>query len=268
MRAYCDGSGNIDGSAFVVLSGVAAEESVWKGFAREWCAILGDRQPPAPYLHMKEVVAGKGPFLDENGWDDHKRIKLIQDCLMFSQTIDKKKFCTFICSVDMSAYRRIRDAGVALPSVPRICNKFVPMSVFKWYLNNFNRWNLPELHYEFDQNERFVGPFSTLVRRLQKKSRSGLYNHWDIIKEIGPADMRRSLPLQLADMLAWAHHRKLTPHKEGLKWSHLHVMTDAVLPFFRKDVTERELIYIANYVGFGTVVDDYFDEFTFPNPVS
>jgi hypothetical protein len=264
MKAFCDGSGNADTSPFVVLAGVTSEESEWAFFENEWGRILRDRYPIAPYLHMKEIVLGKGPFRDENGWDDAKRVQLVQDCLVFSQKLDKRKFCTFICSIDMRMYRHIRDKGFNLPSVSRICNKFVPQAIFKWYLDKFSQWELAELYYTFDQNERFIGPFRTLVTKCQKKSWSGLYNHWDIIKQMAPADMRNALPLQLADMIAWAHHRRLTPHREGLAWSHLGKLTDSVHPFYRKEVGKNELVGIAKYLHIGTVVEDYLNSLTFP----
>lgn len=266
MKAYCDGSGSADTSPFVVLAGVAAEESVWNAFERDWDRILKDRRPIAPYLHMNEVAyfGGRGPFKNENGWTDEKRTALVHDCLAYFAQLDKTKFRAFICTIDMREYRRVKQEGASLPSVARICNKYVPMNIFAWYLENFTAWSLPELYYEFDQNERFIGPFQTLVAKLQKRTRRGLYTAFDAIKQIAPANMRNALPLQLADVIAWAHHRKLTPHKEGLAWERLHFFTDKVLPFRRKDIDEIDLKVIALNSKFGTYADEYFDSLTFP----
>jgi hypothetical protein len=248
------------------LAGVAAEESVWLGFERDWERILKNRQPIAPYLHMNEIapVGGRGPFKDENGWTDEKRATLVGDCLAYSSRLDKDRFRSFICTIDMRVYRRLKQEGASLPSVARICNKYVPMNIFAWYLEKFAALNLPEMYYEFDQNERFMGPFQTLVTRLQKRTWRGLYTAFDAIKQIAPANMRNALPLQLADMIAWAHHRKLTPHREGLAWERLHFFTDKVLPFRRMDVDEAALNVIALNTKFGTYADEYFDSLTFP----
>jgi hypothetical protein len=216
-------------------------------------------------LHMNEVVSGNGSFSDARGWSDQKREQLVRDCLFYSQTIDKQSFRTFICSLDMERYRELNCSTQNFPSVSTLCNRWVPFQIFKWYLENFGTWKLAELYYFFAQNERYMGPFNTIVRRRQKKSRRGLYNHWDIIKQITSSNMRLTLPLQLADLLAWAHHRKLTPHSEGLKWSYLHTMTDAVLPFTRKDITVGDLNHIKNWLSFGNVVKEYFSDLTFPS---
>jgi hypothetical protein len=268
MKSYCDGSGTSDASPFVVLAGIAAEESLWSGFERGWGEVLKARDPIAPYLHMREVVPGKGPFKDENGWDDDKRVNLVQDCLAYSSPLDKREFCTFICTVDMRLYRRLKENGAKLPSVWRICDHFVPVGMFTWYLNEFQSRRLPELNFEFDQNERFIGPFQQLVRKNQRKTWSGLYNHWDVIKQISSANMRNTLPLQLADMIAWGYHRKMTPPREEAAWSRLTFFTEKVHPFFRKDVGKEELLAMVQYANIGTVVEDYFDSKspTFPPP--
>jgi len=254
MKAYCDGSGNAKTSDFLVLAGVAAEEPVWAGFERDWARILANRSPIAPYLHMNEVSHGFGLFKDEDGWDEPKRLALVKDCVFFSQTLDKSKFRSFICSIDVKRYRELKDEGELLPSVFSMCNHWVPRQMFKWYLDNFGLWNLPELYYFFDQNEKFRGPFANLVRRGQKKSR--LSNHWHMIRQISPVDMRFTQPLQLADMLAWAHHRKLTYNDPQLKWSSLHTVTDAILPVTRKHIDAAQLDLIASHGNFGNI---YFD---------
>lgn len=264
LKAYCDGSGDAKRSEFIVLAGVAAEESVWACFEREWAQVLGNRSPVAPYLHMNEVVSGNGSFSDKNGWDETKREHLVRDCLFYAQTMDKLLFRSFVCSLDMKKYREIKASIPKFPSVPTLCNRYVGIQIFRWYLENFTTWKTPELYYFFDQNEKFIGPFQSMIKRRQKKSHRGLYNHWDIIKNIAPANMRITLPLQLSDMLAWAHHRRLHPHREGLKWSHLHTMTDAVIPFTRKEYGANDLDHIARWMAIGNVVETYFDDLIFP----
>ena len=141
-------------SRFVVLAGVAAEESVWAGFERDWKAILEDRDPIAPYLHMNEIVAGSGPFHNDEGWDEDKRRQLITDCLLYSQILDTQKFKTFVCTVDMTVYRNLAAIHTRYPTVAAICNKNVSMEIFKWYLEEFSSRQKPELYYFFDQDDK------------------------------------------------------------------------------------------------------------------
>jgi Protein of unknown function (DUF3800) len=268
MRAFCDGSGQAEQSDVIVLAGVAAEESVWDGFETEWKKILDSRTPRAPYIHMKELVHGQKAFADERGWNDKKRGQLFWDCMMYAQHLDKNKFRTFMCSIDMQCYRKVRASlppDSAFPSYVDICNKWVPMQIFKWYLGDFHTREDLELHFFFDQNEKFCGPFDNLWRRKKKKSRSGLLNHWEIIKQVTPGNMRDMHQLQLADVLAWLSHRHLTPHGPSLPWGDARKITDGILPFTRKEVGESDLLFIKNWLPFPGVVKDYFENIYAPD---
>jgi hypothetical protein len=241
----------------MVLAGVAAEETVWAGFEREWKELLTSRMPVAPYLHMREVSRGFGVFANESGWDAARRQQLVTDCLLYGQSLDKLCFRSFICTIDMKCYRELKAEGSLRTSAFEMCNHWSPRLIFRWYLENFAQWKLPELHYFFDQNEKFKGPFENSVRRC-KKMKSYLANPWHLVGQIENVDMRLNAPLQLADMIAWAHHRRLTPHRANLEWSSLHMVTDAVLPSTRKDLDADHLKFIASFEKFGTIVPDYF----------
>lgn len=242
MKAFCDGSGTLDSKA-LVLAGVAAEDSVWTDFESDWSRILKARSPIAPYLHMADLASGRGPFVDEQGWDDDKRQQLITDCVMYSQTLDKKTFRTFICSVDMVKHRELKEDAELVPSALAICNYWVPKKIFDWFLENQDKWAALELHYFFDQNERFKGLFEKQVQRGKKSSR--LSNAWHIIRQVTSVDSRLYPPLQLADLLAWAHYRRLTASDPNTKWVNLHVFTNAILPSSRIDITAKGLEALA-----------------------
>jgi hypothetical protein len=248
MKAYCDGSGSFESSKFVVLAGVAASEGVWAGFEENWNGILNARSPVAPYLHMKEIAAASGPFSDERGWTDLKRQQLLTDCLVYVQHLDKKLFRTFICSIDMQKYRTLVSEGKLLPSAVKICNHNVPQRIFGWYLKNFEQWISREIYYFFDQNERYKGPFENHVRKQKKLSR--VSNAWHMIRSVTSVDMRFYTPLQLADLIAWAHQRKLNGDPDA-KWASLHKFTDAILPFTRMDVAANQLELMAEVSAFG-----------------
>lgn len=248
MMAYCDGSGELRASKFVVLAGVAASVGVWTGFEENWARILKARDPVAPYLHMKEITASSGPFSEKNGWSDGKRQQLLMDCIMYIQHLDKKLFRTFICSIDMQRYRALSSEGRLLPSAIDICNQNVPYRIFDWYLQNFEQWISREIYYFFDQNEKYKGPFEGQVRKQQKLSR--ISNAWHMIRAVTSVDMRSNTPLQLADLIAWVHHRRLNGESD-VKWAGLHVFTDAVLPFTRMDVSANLLEQMAQVMELG-----------------
>jgi len=241
VKAFIDSSGELENSNVVVLAGVAATEGVWAGFESRREEVLKAREPIAPYLHMKELIKGRGPFADEKGWDDTKRQQLLTDCVMYVQHLDKNLFRTFICSIDMEHYREILDDdSVILPAAIDMLNYYVPTQIFKWFSNQINTLILREMYYFFDQNEPFLGEYSKLVRQRQKQSR--ISNAWHMVRPPAPVIMKQTPQIQLADLIAWSHHRKLNS-EEGDKWWGISHFTDAVLPFTRKDI-DRDFLDI------------------------
>ena len=257
MKAYCDGSGSFDTSNHVVLAGVAASESVWRDFSENWHRILCQRNPTAPYLHMRELVHGQGAFADNHGWTEPKRHQLVMDLVMYVQHIDKKLFRSFICSIDMKKYRELDvRPELFMPTPVSILNAFVPTQMFKWFCDTFEQWESKEIYYFFDQNERFKGAFEKQVLRRKKASR--LSNSWHMVKGIGSVDMRDFPEMQLADLLAWSHHRKLNSNPDA-RWASVHVFTDAVLPYTRKDFDAQALDWIATAGQIDSAAKTYFD---------
>ena len=198
---------------------------------------------------MKEVVHGVGPFAERHGWNGDLRQKLITDSLVYAQTLDKLKFRTFVCSVDMATCRHLKDRGELLPSAVAMCNYYVPGQVLKWFLKEFGLWSSLELRYFFDRGENFKGAFEEQVRRGQRSSRQT--NHWHLVRQIENVDMRIHTPLQLADFLAWAHHRRLNSKDAGVSYSALSEITDAILPMTRMELDARKLDMVAAPGRFG-----------------
>jgi hypothetical protein len=246
MKAYFDGSGKRE-SDFLVLSGVAADDKTWGGFDTESCRILSDREPKAPYLHMQELSSLNGSFKAENGWNDENAHKLVTDCLMYAQSMDKEKFRTFTCSIDMAAYRDLQADGSLLPGCYELCVFFSPQRVLKWYIQRFNDAFPQELHYFFDQGERFKGVFEQRWIAGKKGGR-GLSNHWHLIKSIATVDSKCTPAVQLADLCAWSCHRKLMVDRYGkaTKYQHLAMLSEKILPFDRKPLGVDDLALIAS----------------------
>lgn len=243
VKAFLDSSGELQKSDIVVLAGVAATEGVWQGFETKWDEVLKARDPIAPYLHMKELIKGRGPFSNENGWDDVKRQQLLTDCVMYVQHLDKNLFRTFICSIDMVRYRELEaDDSLILPPAIDMLNYYVPTQIFKWFTGQINTLILREMYYHFDQNEPFLGPYSDLIRRKKKLSR--ISNAWHMVRPPIPTEMATTPQIQLADLIAWGHHRRLNS-VETDKWWSIHKFTDAVLPFTRMDITRAFLDKLA-----------------------
>jgi len=248
MKAYFDGSGDKD-SEFLVLSGVAASDATWANFQSHWNAILTNRTPVAPYVHMRELAPLRKAFSKKLGWDDFKADRLVTNCLMYAQRLDKNDFRTFTCSIDLEEYRRLITQGESLPDYYELCSYFCPEQILKWYLNNFAERFPEELHFYFDQNERHKGVFEKKWNR-GKKSGRGLLNHWHLIRSVNTADMRDTPALQLADVLAWGHNRRLMIDKHGTSqnWKHVSQIAESILPSTRKPIDESGLGLMATCI--------------------
>src|SRR5437867_4707587 len=67
LRGYFDGSGKIEDSEYITLTGLIASESVWERFERSWGAVLQKYQ--ISDFHTSDAMALQGKFSPENGWD-------------------------------------------------------------------------------------------------------------------------------------------------------------------------------------------------------
>ena len=149
------------------------------------------------------------------------------------QHLNKELFRTFVASIDLKHHQEW-----SLPLPVDILNYYVATAIFRWFAANTNRLVDHELYYYFDQGKPFLGRFQKLVRRNQNSSR--IVNAWHMVRNPRPADMRLTPQLQLADLLAWAHHRRYTKEPED-KWWSVFKFTDAVLPFTQAHIGAEEL---------------------------
>jgi Protein of unknown function (DUF3800) len=270
MKAYLDGSGD-KCSDFLVLTGIAASDSVWAGFEKEWGDLLKNRSPEAPFVHACDMNALQNEFSRENGWDENRVSRLFWDCIMYAQHLDKQDFRVITCTVDMEAYRDIRSRG-RLPHPYAICSRFCSELIMKWYLKDFAK-NFPKgkLNYFFDRNERHLAAFNIRRKAAAKAVRKphvNLRTHWDVVDDAIPVDMRDRSPVQLADIISWSHSRRLMQEKCGkesnmrMPWSDFYVAIESVLPLNRIDWDRKRLAVLSLYGG---MLPDTLDELFGPD---
>lgn len=266
MKAYCDGSGD-RGTEFLVLTAVAARDSVWTEFEKEWANLLSHRTPKATHVHACDMFSLAEDFTREKGWDEAKVSKLLWDCFLYARHLDKKEFCVFTCTVDMEAYRRIRGCGFRLPHPYAICSRFCSEMVLKWYLQDFAKnYVQGKLNYYFDRGERHLAAFDIRRRAAAKAVRKpglDLRTHWDLVDEAIPVDSKKHPPVQLADIISWSHFRRLMRQKHGesapKEWSEIYKIAEGVLPFRRAELDSVRLSVLALYSGL--IPDSIEDEF-------
>jgi len=160
------------------------------------------------YLHMVEAVPLRGEFASEKGWDDDKVFGLVYSLLSYLTTLPKHQYCHITCTVEMAAYRRLQAESYQLDSPADLCVSTCTVGLFDWYLHSYHGLDL-EAHYYFDVGEPFE-PILKWEQELEISERTGDYSFWTHVKHIGPAKMRSTPGLQVADMLAWATNRNLS----------------------------------------------------------
>jgi hypothetical protein len=74
--------------------------------------------------------------------------------------------------------------------------------------NAFWQLGLADFGDFFDRGERHKG---TYERRwiAGRKSGRGFSNHWDLVKSVSNVSAEDCKPVQLADLISWAHQRRL-----------------------------------------------------------
>jgi hypothetical protein len=160
---------------------------------------------------MREAAHLEKEFNPKNGWNLKKVGFFVTDLLMYLQTLDKKRFSQFACTVDLVAYRKLKAEGYVLEDPIEICNSHCPYTVLAWYASEYPGL-IHSAHYCFDQGERFKESFEK--KWIEEKERmispGAMDMFWSLIKNVTTADMRQKPGLQAADLLAWGTNRKLS----------------------------------------------------------
>jgi len=217
LRAYFDSSGKLHDN-WITLAAVAAPEGIWAGLEVEWARILDSHIPKGTYIHMKEVYRLEKAFDSKLGWDHNNAFGLVNQCLSYVSTLPKDQLRMFYCSVDLLAWKRLRQATYQMPDPIDLCNKFCSEFVLSWYAFLYPHVIDPSsdaVHFFFDQNEYFFQPFFQKRERERALSEvSTRWSPWNAVAEVTSVDMRKTPGIQLADVVAWARNRE-TFTKDG-----------------------------------------------------
>lgn len=231
MRCYFDGSEGQDDNAatWLTLAGYMAPDSFWGRFQGPWERMLRERYPVAPYIHMIELLSRDDPFeWGVAGWDKTKIDKLILDAVDTLQQMDKREFCSFICSIDVSARGRLVSEGYNIPEPVVICADLCVGLAFNWYYDRHPN-GIEMAYILFDRGEDFIREFK--ARWLKERTPPGkvaMHLFWDLIADVQESDMASHPGLQAADMMAWARSRSLSERERD--WRYLAEIMHAIIP--------------------------------------
>jgi Protein of unknown function (DUF3800) len=251
MKVYHDGSGNgkdAHGDEWITLGAVAATDTVWQDFENKWNFMLGpnSRYPPAPYIHMIKLMGHDSPFDRPNGWDLVKKRQLISDAIVVLSQMNKDEFRWFRLSINDSAVQRLQSQGVSVP-IDRHKHLSLMMATMTIgpYLQNCST---PEkISLFFDRGEKFMKGINVewLARRTPPgETRKPENFWWDAIENIISAEQAFTPPIQVADMVAWAHTRTL-PAAVEREFSDLKSNLIKFVPSTNLDITEDVFRHVA-----------------------
>jgi len=197
LHAFFDDSGKFTDSDFVCLAGYIATDENWQGFSDEWGPLL--LRHKIPYVHMKEMIALRGPY-ESLGWDAAHRDAVL---LEFIDVIRRHVIGGFGIGVDAKYLRSMsKDARTVIGDPAMLCFQRILRRVVE---------KLDEVGYEssiaavFDDCEEYS------VR---------CYRMWSALRRVAPslskkvpsitfADDIVFWPLQAADVLAWETNKNL-----------------------------------------------------------
>jgi hypothetical protein len=197
LYAYYDGSGKKDNPncKVITLSAVAAPESIWQEFEPLWGAALA--RHGVRKLHMSELMCFGGEFTKRRGWNQPKRIALLEDLLKVVNKFTGRHLLSYVCSVDLGAWRKAKREKSLLPSPEVIC---VDACVGGLELAEGESARYRPVLLYFDRSEDFIG----VIKPRWDKEHKTRGTKFSQIRTIEPVvEAKDYYPIQCADMLAW-----------------------------------------------------------------
>jgi len=107
---------------------------IWEEFEAAWVKILDNYSPRAEYIHMREIVRLEKGFDSNLGWNEKNAFDLLNKCVGYMSRLDKARLHMFYCSVDLKAWRKLRDETYQMPDPVEMCNTFCSEIILGWYL--------------------------------------------------------------------------------------------------------------------------------------
>ncbi len=220
VQCYFDGSKGNDGSSskWLTLAGYIGSDVFWGSFDGLWRKMLRERYPVAPYIHMYELLGHDDPFERVAGWTDDKISDLINDALNLLQQINRRAFCSFVCSVDVTAHTQLLEAGRAIDPPEVICAEWCINKALAWYAEEHPAKVEPAYIF-FDRGEDFMRRFKD--QWLAKRTPPGRVKRalfWDLIANVQDVDMKERPGIQASDMKAWALTRSLSERERPYQY--------------------------------------------------
>lgn len=224
LQAFVDDSGSEPQSPVFILAGHISTPEKWAKFADEWRDALA-RSPGAVYFKASEAMSLRGEFSQSKGWDDQTRDeRVIELCEVIW------RHATVAISAQMmhqdwaDTFKRLAPVFAALPT-----KRFSHPHAFLWFTMLHKLWlhptkltlaNAGPCDFIVDEmvgyQEEMISLWSTMKAFIDQPPLPDKMRAW-----IGSPPIFRDeklfLPLQAADLWAWANRRAVVSPPDRLK---------------------------------------------------
>jgi len=236
LQVYLDGSGKsheLSNSSYLTLAAIMGSDPIWEDLKGRWQKALDEYA--VPYAHMNELARGAGPFGD---WPEDRKVAFAKELLRCLIQRDRKSLIACIVTVDLREYRRCSTSRDTKPP-EAVCVDGCMSLVLKhpdFANGGTNIW--------FDKNEDFIQHLQWTWSRF-KSSPSSWASH---ISDVRPREMKTTIPIQAADLLAWGANRRYTSEAGATStWRYLLDMITLAMPRYHAIYRATELV---NHPGF------------------
>lgn len=226
LQMYLDGSGKSEeiNCRFLTLAGVMADSSVWAEWQDRWQTVLDEYT--APYSHMRELLRAKGtPF--EN-WQDDRKVQFVRQLLQCFSSKDRMEMVCCSLTINLDDYRRLS-----------LHNKKPAEAVcVDWCVTHL----LAHPHFGNGTAEIFFDTGESFHKHLERTWNRNKSDDstWAFHLKVGKS--AKAVPIQAADLLAWAANRRYTAEDERMStWRYLLDMSVLVMPRYHALYREAEL---------------------------
>ena len=217
LQSYFDDSGNssMQGDPYLTLAGLAAPDTCWDDFKKDWESTLKHHEAPErngiPYFHAVEAFHGNGGFQDwDRSGDKEKVLNLFYGLtkVIHSHARDfgksPKEIITFSCCVRFGAYEFTKKKIVEPKPIQYICFDHCLAIVLGYAeFKADNNGNPLLVEPFFGHEDQFFHKLRKLYRDAAEKDHELAYR----MNIPNAKDGRTLYPLQAADLLAWTLNR-------------------------------------------------------------
>lgn len=195
LTAYWDESGSSKdpACAYVGMAGLVARKEDWQRFQFRWAATLQAHK--LPYFHAAKMEHGLKPFRPKKDWPVRRKEELLHELLAAIRAANPRMLGA---ALDLSAWRALLPwqkralLDPWFPCLQECVRTSVVVALFEDVVGD-------SIATVFSQQGEFASKATSLWESLVSADRLG----YDRLRAFAMQDMRTTLPLQAADLVAY-----------------------------------------------------------------